>query len=55
MKQEKEILSVGQIFAVQHLDPVPRPLQQQAISRENLLGSVAEIGQQTEVKMQIPV
>ena len=55
VKQEKEVLSVGAIFAVQHLDPGPRPLQQHLISRQNLLRCVAEIRQQGEVKVPVPI
>ena len=55
VKQEEEVLSVGGIFPVQHLDAGPRPLKQHLISRQNLLRRVAEIRQQGEVKVLIPI
>ena len=55
MKQEKQVLPDGRVFAVQLFDSGPRPLQQQIVSRQGLGGCVAKICQQGEVKMLIPV
>ena len=52
---EKKILTVGNILSIQQLDSNPCPLQQNFISRQNLRRCVAEIRQQCEVKMVIPV
>ena len=48
-------MPVGRIFAVQHLDSGPRPLKQRLVFRQGLLRRVAEIGQQSEVKVRIPI
>ena len=55
MKQEKEGPILGRILLVQPLDSGPRPLQQQFVSRQDLFRRIAEISQQSEVKMLIPI
>ena len=55
VKQKEEIMVCSGILRIQHLDSGPRPLLQHVVSRQHRLGGIAEIRQQREVKVMVPV
>jgi hypothetical protein len=55
VQQEKRSCPADGILAVQHLDSGPRPLQQRLIAGQRLLRRVAEIREQGEVQVRIPI
>ena len=55
MEEEKEIVAARGIAAVKRFDPGSRPFEQSRVLRQSLRRRVAEIRQQGEMQVLIPI
>ena len=55
MEQEEDIIPAGRVLRIQCVDPLPGKLQQISVLGQRFLGSVAEIGQQAEVQVDVAI